>query len=385
MTTILPLFITLSNGTGWCMLQKIFSWAAEMIFTIHYIRGVAALLVVLFHYRADLNNIYVQKDLGDLLFGSGMAGVDLFFIISGFIIVLSTKKKETNSVLKFIVRRFFRIYPLLILSVLSFWLLMTDWANFSLLLKSIIPMQLDYNQASPYFGYNLLNPAWTLTYEIYFYAVFCISLLLSHQYRTLVCSIVLIGTMLLAQHFHGGLFIDANRSISTTGNSVIAGFLKISASPMLIEFAIGMLIAEIYDKIPHRNIGGNSWLLLALGLSIYFILFASKAYFTHGVFGFGAWALFLIVPALIYEKTNEIKKSKILSFLGDISYPLYITHIVTAVTISNYNVYVPAYSYASGVSILMIYLVASIFVAYLAHMLIEKPMHKLSRKIINKL
>jgi len=191
---------------------------------------------------------------------------------------------------------------------------------------------------------------------------------------------------------YGGINLDTQskreatyHSISTTGNSILAGFLKISASPMLIEFAIGMLIAEIYDKLPHRNIGGNSWLLLAFGLSVYFMLFASKAYFTHGIFGFGAWALFLIIPALIYEKTNELKKSKILVFLGDISYPLYITHIVTAVIISNYNMYVPAYSYASGVSILMIYLVASIFVAYLVHTLIEKPMHKLSRRFIGKL
>lgn len=65
-----------------------------MIFTIHYIRGIAALLVVLFHFRADLNKVYSQQDLGDLLFGSGMSGVDLFFIISGFIIVLSTKIKK---------------------------------------------------------------------------------------------------------------------------------------------------------------------------------------------------------------------------------------------------------------------------------------------------
>ncbi|MRT05819.1 acyltransferase family protein, partial [Ewingella americana] len=284
-----------------------------MIFTIHYIRGIAALLVVLFHFRADLNKVYSQQDLGDLLFGSGMSGVDLFFIISGFIIVLSTKNKENKIGVKFILRRFFRIYPLLIISVLAFWMLMTDWSNLNLLIKSIAPLQLDYTESSPYFGYNLLNPAWTLTYEIYFYAVFCISMLLSHKYRALICSLVMISVMLLMQYYHGGVFIDANRAINIAGNSAVVGILKISASPMLIEFAIGMMIAEFYDRIPYRNVEGNSWLILAFGMSIYFILFSSKAYFTHGVMGFGVWALFLIIPALIYEKTNEIKPSKFLN------------------------------------------------------------------------
>ncbi|WHH05620.1 acyltransferase family protein [Escherichia coli] len=57
-------------------------------------RGVAALLVVAYHNKQYLNEVYAQKDLGDLLFISGGFGVDLFFIISGFIIMLSSQKKK---------------------------------------------------------------------------------------------------------------------------------------------------------------------------------------------------------------------------------------------------------------------------------------------------
>ncbi|HEG2001851.1 TPA: acyltransferase family protein [Enterobacter asburiae] len=78
-----------------------------MILSIHYLRGIAALLVVLFHFRDKLNNVYTQKDLGDLLFGGGLAGVDLFFLISGFIIVYSTKKKEINNILFFFCKKGF--------------------------------------------------------------------------------------------------------------------------------------------------------------------------------------------------------------------------------------------------------------------------------------
>lgn len=62
--------------------------------TIQYLRGIAALAVVLFHYRFTLNefNQFDIKNLGNILFSSGSFGVDLFFMISGFVITLSTKK-----------------------------------------------------------------------------------------------------------------------------------------------------------------------------------------------------------------------------------------------------------------------------------------------------
>ncbi|EIR2665175.1 acyltransferase family protein [Escherichia coli] len=61
--------------------------------SIQVMRGIAALMVVGFHYRTSLNGVYAQTNLGDLLFLNGAFGVDLFFIISGFIIVYSTKNK----------------------------------------------------------------------------------------------------------------------------------------------------------------------------------------------------------------------------------------------------------------------------------------------------
>lgn len=46
--------------------------------SIHYLRGFAALMVVFYHLKANLNNVYAQDNLGDLLFNSGAFGVDLF-------------------------------------------------------------------------------------------------------------------------------------------------------------------------------------------------------------------------------------------------------------------------------------------------------------------
>ena len=88
--------------------------------SIHHLRGFAALLVVMYHISGTLNNVYAQADLGSLLFGSGASGIDLFFMISGFIMVFSTERMESSAVSKFAVRRFFRLYPAFIASLILY-------------------------------------------------------------------------------------------------------------------------------------------------------------------------------------------------------------------------------------------------------------------------
>ncbi|MBM7202884.1 acyltransferase family protein, partial [Citrobacter freundii] len=60
--------------------------------SIQFLRGFAAVFVVAFHFRVALNDVYAQTNLGDLLFSNGAFGVDLFFVISGFIIHYSTMR-----------------------------------------------------------------------------------------------------------------------------------------------------------------------------------------------------------------------------------------------------------------------------------------------------
>lgn len=73
----------------------------EKVNSIHYLRGIAALMVVFYHLKARLNDVYAQENLGDLLFNSGAFGVDLFFVISGFIICYATDRKDKNMAAKY--------------------------------------------------------------------------------------------------------------------------------------------------------------------------------------------------------------------------------------------------------------------------------------------
>ena len=77
---------------------------------VQALRGIAAMLVVLLHYRVDLNNRYTQSNLGELLFGQGYIGVDLFFVVSGFIIVYATHGQSL--IVPFLIKRFLRVVPL---------------------------------------------------------------------------------------------------------------------------------------------------------------------------------------------------------------------------------------------------------------------------------
>lgn len=118
----------------------------DRILSIQYMRGIAAILVVFFHYRFMLNNRYAQEDLGGI-FSYGGLGVDLFFMISGYIIAFATR--SDSSINNFIVRRIFRIYPAYI-SVIAILLIIVPNIKFNPdLLKSILFINHDYSKPAP--------------------------------------------------------------------------------------------------------------------------------------------------------------------------------------------------------------------------------------------
>jgi exopolysaccharide production protein ExoZ len=74
------------------------------------LRGVSALLVMLYHYRELLNDVIPH--IGNTLFENGRIGVDIFFILSGFVMYATTQGEKNQFVLPFLVKRAFRVIPL---------------------------------------------------------------------------------------------------------------------------------------------------------------------------------------------------------------------------------------------------------------------------------
>lgn len=347
--------------------------------SIHYLRGIAALLVVAFHLRGLINNTYAQKNLGDLLFFSGPSGVDLFFIISGFIIAYSTENRPTKEKSVFVVKRLFRVYPVYIISLIVFSIIIipNDVQSF---IRSALLIHLDYSKPAPFFGYSLILPAWTLTYELYFYLVFLISMSISHSQRIVVATTLLLIPMFLIQKHYNGM-VSLSGFTQLNGNPDI-GFIKLLASPMLLEFVYGMFFYWAMDyikRIPHKNI------IFFACLSFAVCAFFSRYRFGYGPLNFGMWAFVLFFGCMVYESGKEIKDSKILNFLGDISYSLYITHgAVNAILIKKLS-WIPIYNSGPGFAKMLFASSIFIVVAYITFNFIEKPFIKLGRKMCNKI
>lgn len=351
--------------------------------SIHYLRGMAALLVVFFHFRFYLNGVYAQKDLGTILFGGGAFGVDLFFIISGFIIAMSTERK--GSPLIFVIRRFFRIYPAFILTFLVGAYFVYFNLPVSNIARSMFFIHKDYSLDSPSFGYNVLGPAWTLTYEFYFYFAFVIAMSISHSYRILISSLLIIVPILLIQWSYTGSFdLSGSGSPKIPLDTSCYGIIRFISSPIMIEFIIGMVLYDIYKKTSSSEIYPYiSKPILYTSIGIFLSLYFQNKYYGFGLQGFGMWALVLIIGFLFFEKSNSIKENKTLSFLGDISYSLYLTHYVV---INAFDLYQPSiWSQSSGLSKFFLATTSCLVVAYITYNLIEKPFIKIGKSIESKL
>lgn len=208
------------------------------IFSIQILRGIAALFVVCFHFRYTVNDIYAQKDIGNRLFEFGSFGVDLFFIISGFIMAMSARQNENLSA--FIIKRFFRIYPLYF-AVLTLYIAL-GFNEYSLvhIIKSYLLVPIDYKNEMPYYGYSIMAIAWTLTYEIWFYFIFGISKKLSYKNKFIVSSVLLSAPVV----FINGINIDAFHA-NYVLNWGVFNNIQFITNPIVYNFIFGILSYNI--------------------------------------------------------------------------------------------------------------------------------------------
>lgn len=178
--------------------------------SIQALRGITALFILLEHIR---------------FLNCGAFGVDIFFCISGFMILFSTHSDSRF----FLRKRLIRILPLYYLMTLGTFLLLLLFprmfeqtrANPVFLLKSFLFLPFDI-------GGGVLQPlmriGWTVNCEIFFYFLFSIAMRISHKYRGLYC-----GLFLLA-------FVAAARLLPSP-----PAFLAFYGNPVMLEFLLGMI------------------------------------------------------------------------------------------------------------------------------------------------
>ncbi|MDR2241886.1 MAG: acyltransferase [Providencia alcalifaciens] len=350
-----------------------------MVYSIHYLRGIAAIFVVFFHFRLMLNGVYAQKDIGNILFGGGFFGVDLFFMISGFVIAISTEKNNSKS--SFLLKRIFRIYPVYLFTMFIFLIMYIGDINFWYVVRAIFFTQLSYNMDAPFFGYSVIAVAWTLSYEVLFYFIFLISMMISHKYRAAVCSVVIVASFALINLvFKNDNFLDAHKTIDYHGP--FQPILKLMSSPMILEFVVGIILYYLYKSIKKYDLTAISkkiypFLVLCLMILSLNILFNDAS--DHGIKIFGASCFLLIFILLLLDSSGFIGNNRALVFLGDISYSLYISHLVTKYALTNY-VNISLLS-DNGFLKFSVYVLISLIFAFILHKLIEIPFIRVCRKI----
>ncbi|MFC4262689.1 acyltransferase family protein [Ferruginibacter yonginensis] len=283
---------------------------------IQVLRGVASLLVVLFHTTSLIKeSIHLNFIGGFFLFGG--AGVDIFFVLSGFIIAYSSQQLhyKNNSFTSFLKRRFVRVFPV-------YWVIITLLLALQIMLPTFYNNQYNLN-ASNLLSTFLLLPqhtmlngvSWTLSYEIFFYILFSLSFLIPNKKVLTVISVLYLAIIILLP---------------------LMGFINHSSwyyfvfFPMNIEFFMGIAIAVFMKKIS-LNLGK---ILVLLGTILFLcagVLYnndiALVAGFFNRVIFFGVPSFFIIAGVVRLEQQKQIKTNRILNSLGTASYSLYLIHL----------------------------------------------------------
>ena len=156
---------------------------------VQALRGIAALSVMLFHFRWNINAQIPGR--GDALFGWGATGVDLFFLISGFVITLSAAKapQGISGALNFLKKRALRILPAYyIILVISFFLSgamstfhYADKTENFISALTFMPILPDH---APFYvdDGGMFGVRWTLNYEVMFYLFISVALLFAKRW-----------------------------------------------------------------------------------------------------------------------------------------------------------------------------------------------------------
>lgn len=295
---------------------------------IQGLRGVAALLVVLCHAREYLVQSVYTKEISALLIPGAM-GVDLFFIISGFIMVYSTQGGSGYAYAKdFAIKRFSRIFPLyFIVSVLWVFIVKKN-PNFFYSMDNIVYFAksilfIPVSNAHPLFHAPIVSLGWTLNFEIYFYIVFGLTLLFK-KYQTIALAVWMSLTLVAIPE----VFSEFSWAASKNHNYPWI-YLNLVANPIIFEFLAGVLIAKLYLKnnfvFPNITLAKAS-VAITFGLVIWLNY---SGYSSYGPMSWGAPIILFVACLAISSKTIDIKVPASLVWLGKISFSLYLTHYLT--------------------------------------------------------
>jgi len=329
-------------------------------------RGLAAVAVVFYHTYIILRQ---PEYGGNEIFASfakhGLLGVNFFFILSGFIILLAHRKDvgQPEKAPRYLYRRAVRLYP-------AYWVFLTAYIAASGIGLGYPDFAWEgLNLASAYFLIELTNPvslplkvAWTLFYEIKFYLIFVL-LIFSRRLGIAVFALWMAAV-------------------------VVAFFLGIKdnfglLSPWNIYFVFGMAVYLLLDRLETRW-GTPIFLAGVVMVALYAMNFnlsmgELKSEFEYVLFWLAPAFALLILGMVLIERHWGLRMPKSLMFLGDASYSIYLVHSaaisVLALLATNLGIVAMLNPY---VLFFGLFVSASV-VGIVAYLVVERPLLELLR------
>jgi peptidoglycan/LPS O-acetylase OafA/YrhL len=290
----------------------------------------------------------------------GPLGVDIFFLISGFVIPISLAKYSRGS---FVIRRFFRLYPTYFISFMFVILMLIVSSKYfgnifpvsykDILLHSIIGLR----EIADLNSIDLV--VWTLEVELKFYILTVIFLPLFRDksiFLFLIPTILAIILMILSFviSYHSNVFIPIIYMF--IGTSFYMHFKEAITAKQLIVISI---LLFILFNIVYRVVGNN----------VYSLVYLNQMGFN------GFYALLIFSTSYIFRE--KFRYNRVLGFIAKISYPFYIIHSISGYIIMSIlldNGFLAIY-------IIPITLIILILVAYIIHKYIEMPSQKFGKKV----
>jgi exopolysaccharide production protein ExoZ len=307
-----------------------------MTFTsVQGLRFIAALLVLLFH-------------LG--IFYSGYKGVDLFFVISGFVIYYSTHSSIAGNTSlqrrKFLINRFSKIFLLYWTSLLVLYIVAPYPANLETLGSFLL---LPGHK-------NILGVSWSLSYELYFYCLcFILFFVLNSKIANLFLRIAFAISFVLTV-------------AQLTPWSLKGSWINFFAGHNLWEFLLGIMVGKIFLRQKRMNMRP---FVLLLVVSSGAMIIASMKYNSAGSYlVYGILSFFMVLAAVETEKQFPFPSifSKVINALGDASYAIYLFSPIIIIVFRT--------CHFSNIFIIP----TVIIISYLIHFFYEAPLLKYIRR-----
>jgi peptidoglycan/LPS O-acetylase OafA/YrhL len=298
---------------------------------IQALRGIAALMVVMVHDRGVLAGTGPSgQAVANALLPLAM-GVDLFFLISGFLMVLTTRDFDGGAryAFTFAAKRIARIWPLLaIVTVLAIAMDHHGVRGFldrAVLLPYVEGLALiPHNPAASGLYFQMaVGVAWTLCFEGYFYLVFALCMLFG-RWRYGVMALWFALTLLAIPLLRGGY----NLGPATQPLVAWCRYANLAIHPMVWEFVLGMLAGGLY--LSRFTIRHTLLIPLAMALGTAALLLGWHRIGLVNAFGPGGWGAplaWLFFGCAMLAKQGAVSVPAWTVWLGEISYSLYLVHV----------------------------------------------------------